>query len=174
MINITELCSPPTNCVNHKPLYSQSNNTPIMWLYENAGQTPTTAIPAGVAVWAGDEGADEVTATGAQTADPGKTLLPGEPWQTSAQWQVSVQPFYPLLSLGFSLLLDECISFMPLNQKYAIMVFVFCRSYRSSSRSSSRCRSHSRSSRYSWASGRLMVSLLLWANTKSGHCAHTQ
>lgn len=40
------------------------------------GQTPTTAIPVGVGVRAGDEGADEVTATGAQTADPGRTAPP--------------------------------------------------------------------------------------------------
>lgn len=40
------------------------------------GRTPTTAIPAGVAARAGDEGADEVTATGALTADPGRTAPP--------------------------------------------------------------------------------------------------
>lgn len=43
-----------------------------MWLDGNAGQTPMTAIPVGVG--AGDEGADTVTATGAQSADHGKTL----------------------------------------------------------------------------------------------------
>lgn len=40
------------------------------------GRTPTTAIPVGVAVRAGDEGADEVTATGVRTADPGRTAPP--------------------------------------------------------------------------------------------------
>lgn len=40
------------------------------------GQIPLTAIPVGVGVRAGDEGAGEVTATGAQTADPGLTAPP--------------------------------------------------------------------------------------------------
>jgi len=42
----------------------------------DSGQTPTTAIPVGVGVRAGDEGAGEVTATGAQAADPGRPALP--------------------------------------------------------------------------------------------------
>lgn len=41
-------------------------------MYVNADQSPMKATPVGV--WAGDEDADEVTATGAQTVDPGKTL----------------------------------------------------------------------------------------------------
>lgn len=49
------------------------NNTSDVRPSADAGQTPTTAIPAGAAVWAGDEADDEVTATGAQTADRGKT-----------------------------------------------------------------------------------------------------
>lgn len=40
------------------------------------GQTLMTAIPVGVGARAGDEGADEVTATGAQTAVPGLTAPP--------------------------------------------------------------------------------------------------
>lgn len=40
------------------------------------GQTPLTAIPVGVGVQAEDEGADEVTATGAPTVDPGPTAPP--------------------------------------------------------------------------------------------------
>lgn len=82
MFNITELYASDKHIsVNCTPLcrYSQSNNTLVLRLHVNAGQTPMTAIPAGVAVQAGDEGADEVTVTGAQTVDPGKTLLPGEP-----------------------------------------------------------------------------------------------
>lgn len=45
----------------------------VIQLSVNAGQT-LTAIPVGAAAWAGDEVAVEVTATEAQTADPGKTL----------------------------------------------------------------------------------------------------
>lgn len=56
----------------------------------NAGQTPTTAIPVGVGARAGDEGAGEVTATGAQTAGPGKTpdinSVPPQPSLFSFLW----------------------------------------------------------------------------------------
>lgn len=40
---------------------------------EGRGHTLMTAIPVGAGVRAGDEGADEVTATGAQTGAPGRT-----------------------------------------------------------------------------------------------------
>lgn len=43
-------------------------------LYVDAGPTPTTAIPVGVAVRAGGEGAGGVAATGAQSAGPGEKL----------------------------------------------------------------------------------------------------
>ncbi len=60
----------------------------------NTGQTPTTAIPVGVGARAGDEGADEVTATGAQTAGPGKTPCPpDEPRHTSSTCHVSLFTF---------------------------------------------------------------------------------
>lgn len=57
------------------PRYSQNNIAAVTRLYVNAGQTLLTAIPVGVEVQAGDEGTEEVTATGAQTADPGKTHI---------------------------------------------------------------------------------------------------
>lgn len=47
----------------------------MVWLYGNAGQTPLTVTTVTVVagVRAEDEGADEVTATGAHTAGLGKT-----------------------------------------------------------------------------------------------------
>lgn len=44
-----------------------------MSLHVDSGQTPMTATPVAVGVGAG--GIDEVTATGALGADPGKTAL---------------------------------------------------------------------------------------------------
>lgn len=83
-------CTPLLSiCANHYPKIISSTR-----LYVNAGQTPTTAIPVGAGAWAGDEAADEVTATGAQTADPGKTLCSPDRHQHGGRSHFNLLTFF--------------------------------------------------------------------------------
>lgn len=156
-------CTPLLSiCANHYPKIISCTR-----LYVNAGQTPTTAIPVGAGAWAGDEAADEVTATGAQTADPGKTLCSPDRHQHGGRSHFNLLTFFlfsfPRLNvrLWFNTETYYNRSCLEKSLEYFIAISVSGRSYHSSSRSSSRRRSHSRSSRYSWNGGK---------KTKSGHC----
>lgn len=55
----------------------------LLLMCDNAGQTPMTATTAGVAARAGDGVADEVTATGVQTVDPGRNVFLCELYQNN-------------------------------------------------------------------------------------------